>query len=151
MTASLSDSQRGIPEAVECKDFGGSGVRSAGIEHEYTPPGIGSVRGSSLTVITFRGQADRAQRGLLNHYYFSGRRSCFQTSDVRRPTCQMAYVRCQMSDVSALPASAHYGRLHTTDLRTCTMLTIGHLLKGQYNGKQLDVGFLDKFIFPAKG
>ena len=45
-------------------------MQSAEIEQDDTSPGIDSVRGSSLTVITFRGQADRAQIGLLNHYSF---------------------------------------------------------------------------------
>ena len=34
-----------------------------------------SVQGSALTVITFRRQADRAQRGRLNYYYFFAART----------------------------------------------------------------------------
>ena len=40
------NTKENLPEAGGFKDFGGSGMRSAKIEHDDTPPGIGSVQGS---------------------------------------------------------------------------------------------------------
>ena len=60
------------PEAEKVRNLVAQECDQRKSEHEDTPPGIGSVRGASYLATTFRGQAGRAQRVVLSHYYIFG-------------------------------------------------------------------------------